>query len=764
MRTASGWVRHACELIRSSLRSALAGVLLLTSSVGAHAGEDCARERIVAIAKLWSAVRWHHVNLAESHVDWDRSLAQALPALCSARNDHELSAAVERLMRPLHDPFYRLVSAGARRPVTPANELDELVEWLPADVALLHLHQGMSYSRAERALDARLERAIAALKTRATALVIDLRPVNAHDFMDANALESVLTHFIGTELRLPGERSLVRSDFRYDPDTFVGGLRSGVFVRESRVLRPAGATRPIPVAMLADGATRVPAVALALLKRGGAKVFSVGGSMPRAGLVEKVELSTGLGVEFSVGEYVFDDGTQLATVDGNVPDDRRSAADAPSVMTVAAHLASGAESGKATYKRVSATVPARRSDPHVEMAPPDLQWRRVAAIKYWSTADAVVPTDQRIPEAVAADALVQVFNAMAEADTPGRYIEALSRFTVALADTHAQLTGRMAYDHFGRGEVPIRLKRVEGRFLIVAKATGLSLRSGSLEVGDEVLQMDGLPMKVAIERRLPLVGGSTDAARERDVLRSLLRGPTGSSVELSVIGPSGGVRSVTLDRLASKPLQQDVATGPHYRRLADDVGYVDLVNLLPQQVDAMFDALGTCRALIVDVRGYPEGAVRAMARRLNRDATSRGPIFNQRVVSAFGPQQDNSEMVPVGSDATRRPYAGKIVVLTSIEGQSHTEHSVLVLEAAAPITVVGEPTTGTNGDIAVDVLPGGVNVTMTTVDVRHADGMRLQRVGIQPHVVVHQTVAGIRSGRDEQLEAAQRLLSETLRD
>jgi C-terminal processing protease CtpA/Prc len=747
------------EMVVGMLRCILASIVLSTLGVGAHAGEECPRERIVGIARLWSAVRWQHVNLAESEVDWDRSLAEALPTLCAARDDRELRVAVDRMMLPLHDPFYRVTSAGSRLFVVPTHGLDELVEWMPGDVALLHLHQGMSYSRAGGALDARLERAVASLVARAKAVVIDLRPVNEEDFLDANGLESVLVHFIETDLWLPGERSLVRSDFRFDPDTYVGGRRSGFFVQNSRVLRPAAAARSIPVAVLVDADTQLPAAALSLQKHGAAKVFSVGAAMPRAGLVKKIELSAGLGVEFSVGDYVFDDGTRLAAVDGRIPDDRRSFAEAPSVAVAVSSLSASAAANTPVYKRMPATVHARRADPHVEMVPPDLQWRRVAAIKYWSTADAVVPTDQRIPAATSADALVKVFNAMAEAETPGRYIEALAIFTAALADTHAQLTGLMASNHFGRGTVPIRLKRIEGRYLVVAKTAGFPPRSEALEVGDEVLGIDGVPLQAAIDHRLPLIGGSTEAARERDVLRSLLRGPSGSPVVLSVTGSSGGVRSVKLYRSGSGAGWEDDPVGPNYRRLPDDVGYVDLVSLLPDQVDAMFEALGACRALILDLRGYPKGSVQAIARRLNRVSDTRGPVFSQRLVAAFGSQQDSTEMVPVGFDAKHPSYAGRIVVLTSIEGQSATEHSVLVLEVAAPITVVGEPTTGTDGDIAVDVLPGGVNVTMTTADVRHADGTRLQRVGIQPHVVVHQTIDGVRGGRDEQLEAAQQLLS-----
>jgi C-terminal processing protease CtpA/Prc len=55
-------------------------------------------------------------------------------------------------------------------------------------------------------------------------------------------------------------------------------------------------------------------------------------------------------------------------------------------------------------------------------------------------------------------------------------------------------------------------------------------------------------------------------------------------------------------------------------------------------------------------------------------------------------------------------------------------------------------------------LPGGFAVRYPWADVRWADGRQLQRVGLTPLVDVRQTVAGIRAGRDDVLEAAVRWL------
>ena len=70
------------------------------------------------------------------------------------------------------------------------------------------------------------------------------------------------------------------------------------------------------------------------------------------------------------------------------------------------------------------------------------------------------------------------------------------------------------------------------------------------------------------------------------------------------------------------------------------------------------------------------------------------------------------------------------------------------------MTFIGTPTNGANGNVTNMVLPGNLFVSFTGQEVRHADGRRLQRVGVQPDITVKTTIAGIRAGRDEVLEAA----------
>jgi C-terminal processing protease CtpA/Prc len=102
-----------------------------------------------------------------------------------------------------------------------------------------------------------------------------------------------------------------------------------------------------------------------------------------------------------------------------------------------------------------------------------------------------------------------------------------------------------------------------------------------------------------------------------------------------------------------------------------------------------------------------------------------------------------------------------VVVLINEDAISQAEHTCLFIEACTPTTFIGSPTMGANGDVTNTVLPGGIAIAFSGHDVRHADGRQLQRVGIQPDIKVEPTIAGLRAGRDEVLEAAIEFLTTT---
>ncbi len=85
---------------------------------------------------------------------------------------------------------------------------------------------------------------------------------------------------------------------------------------------------------------------------------------------------------------------------------------------------------------------------------------------------------------------------------------------------------------------------------------------------------------------------------------------------------------------------------------------------------------------------------------------------------------------------------------------SQAEWTGLLFEAANGTRFIAPNSAGAVATTASLVLPGGISVTFTGHDVRHADGRPVQGIGLVPDVRIEPTLAGIRAGRDEVLERA----------
>jgi hypothetical protein len=104
-------------------------------------------------------------------------------------------------------------------------------------------------------------------------------------------------------------------------------------------------------------------------------------------------------------------------------------------------------------------------------------------------------------------------------------------------------------------------------------------------------------------------------------------------------------------------------------------------------------------------------------------------------------------------------FDGPIVVLTGPHAVSAAENFMQMLVGADRVTVVGQRSAGTNGNITGVSLPGGFGFTFTGMEVLNPDGSRFHGIGIEPDVYVPLTAQDLRDGVDRDLLTAIDLLS-----
>jgi C-terminal processing protease CtpA/Prc len=400
-------------------------------------------------------------------------------------------------------------------------------------------------------------------------------------------------------------------------------------------------------------------------------------------------------------------------------------------------------------------------DPEWRKAYPTAGYRILGAARLWSTIHYFFPYKALIVDNW--DAQLRIALPKVElAKNALAYGIAIAEFAAHIGDSHvsvgsAALSVSIGTGAIGTGPIGAAARLVESQLVITRIVDSSASRAG-LRVGDVVVSVDGVSIASRIKRLMPLLAASTPQAMRSRLNATLLRGPDDSAARLVVRRADGRARTVSVPRdviFASKFRNQ--RDGSIVRLLPSNIGYVDLDRLSPAMVDGAFRKLAGTKAIVFDMRGYPQGTAWAIAARLNtHGAGTTAAKFKRLIVPSPDTTRttvyDFDQSIP--SSFLWRRYSGRTVMLIDERTMSQAEHTGLFFEAANGTEFIGSPTVGANGDVTSVLLPGNIGITFTGHDVRHADGRQLQRVGLIPHLTVNPTISGIRAGRDEVLDAA----------
>jgi C-terminal processing protease CtpA/Prc len=676
--------------------------------------------RLADLGRVWGAVKLFHPYLVSRDVAWDEALVKAVPRVTEARNELELREALNAMLSTLGDPNTRIADAESPQHV----DLAAAPPLATIDGVLVITVRVFPTGSAWAAEKSRIVTAIDS----SSSIVVDLRlsPDDFTSFRAWQSFEQIDDELASRAVVSPAQQVRMWDGFPPQGGSTSGGFRSGLMLVPGKryVPRQPGTRRVVFVTGPTDG---LDDIALALVASGDGAVIGHGG-VPLIGWTARLPTRPGLVLQLAGSDLGFD-----------VPTTVVPSADDP--IAAAIKLATRAPQSAATRP---ASVPIERPEnAYPEMTAPSLEYRLLALFRYWNAIEYFYPYKHLIPdwEPVLAEEIPK----FESATTARAYADAVQRLLTRVPDGHSSCGGHPDVPT-GREGVPAEIRLVEGK-PVVTRIDDPRAAAG-LAVGDVVVSVDGEPAASLMKRIRERSSGSTEVYRDQAAARWLLTGTPGSGVDVVVAG-EGGTRTVKLTRVALGNGRE----GESYKLLAPDIGYVDMTRLTVPEVPDMFRAFADTKGIIFDMRGYPQGTAWSMAPYLNtknakvaclvRRASYVGPPSGDRSFTSF------DGALPTG---TAPLYRGATVMLIDDRAISQAEFTGLFFEVAAGTRFVGTSSAGANGDVTWVVLPGGLRVAFTGQDIRHADGRQLQRVGLQPHLTVEPTLAGIRAGRDEVLE------------
>jgi C-terminal processing protease CtpA/Prc len=384
-----------------------------------------------------------------------------------------------------------------------------------------------------------------------------------------------------------------------------------------------------------------------------------------------------------------------------------------------------------------------------ELKLPDAGFQLLALFRLWNAVEYWAP-DRALANHWDA-ALTALIPTVTLAGTKTDYTLAMMAAIAEVHDTHANLWSSLdVRPPVGACELPIGVRFV-GRRPVVATADP----DHKLAPGDVITSIDGASIDSLFAQWTPYYAASNEPTRLRDIAASMTRGACG---EVSLVVDRGG-KSLRLKLpratpASQKPKRHDLS-GPAFRLLSPEVAYLKLSAFKQGDVAHYVEQAAGTKGWIVDIRNYPsEFAVFALGSLLV-DAPTPFARFTVGDLSNPGAFHWND---PISLEPATPHYGGKIVVLVDEVSQSQAEYTAMALRAAPRTIVVGSTTAGADGNISDFALPGGLSTVFSGLGVFYPDKRPTQVVGIVPDVTVTPTIAGLRAGRDEVLEAGIRAI------
>ena len=354
--------------------------------------------------------------------------------------------------------------------------------------------------------------------------------------------------------------------------------------------------------------------------------------------------------------------------------------------------------------------------------------------------------------------LTQSIPGIATAQSGLEYQQQMLLTIAKINDTHANLWSSLAArPPIGSCQLPVQVRFVQGSPVVTGYLSPDGAASGLL-VGDVIQKLDGIAVTDLVTRWTPYYADSNQAARLRDIGNAMTQGACGAASVAVLRGPQQ--LNLTSSRVPTSALNlasnwaADLP-GNTFQMLSRDIAYLKLSSVLAAQSANYIQSAAGTKGLIIDIRNYPsEFVVFSLG-----DLLASEPVnFVQFTYGDVAtPGAFHWQSPPLGLTPAEPHYSGRVVVLVDGITQSSAEYTTLAFRAAGAI-VVGSTTAGADGNVSTVPLPGGLSSLFSGIGVFYPDHRPTQRVGITPDYVVTPTIAGIRAGRDEVLDAAIRVI------
>ncbi|MEJ2615157.1 MAG: S41 family peptidase [Ignavibacteriaceae bacterium] len=381
---------------------------------------------------------------------------------------------------------------------------------------------------------------------------------------------------------------------------------------------------------------------------------------------------------------------------------------------------------------------------------PSVNIRLLALFRYWNIINYFCP-NKYLMDQNWDTTLTEFIPIILKASGSMPFFKALIKLASRLNDTHAYTGGPLYYDFYGSYYLPLRFKYVENQTIII----DVYDNSTGLKIGDVIKDINDVDINTIRDSIREYMYASNEAAINERIDGYLREGPE-ENVKLTIEN-NQGEKNITVARnirytdtgnfyYDSEPVWK-IINKPDSKKY----GYVNMGKLEVSQLDTMFNDLWNTDAIIFDLRNYPKGTLWSIVKYLFKAPIH---IADFKVPDTRYPGTQYWLPSTIGTGDFSKTYDKNIFILVDENTISQAEYTAMGLQQYPNAVIIGNQTMGADGNVSLIYLPEGILSVFTGLGVFYPDHRQTQRIGIVPDVVVYPTIEGIRTGRDEVLEAA----------
>lgn len=387
---------------------------------------------------------------------------------------------------------------------------------------------------------------------------------------------------------------------------------------------------------------------------------------------------------------------------------------------------------------------------------PETPYRLLALARIWSAVEFFFPFKKERITKGWNTVLKQQIPVFVNAKDTLDYYKAIGSTLYELHDSHsAIIMHTKRFNVFGDKTFPSNFSSIEGKVLVTSrrKISNSAENEDKLKFGDVVLSIDGKSTESLIDEYSLFKSGSNKASKSRWVSVDLLRG-WNDIAEVEVIRDNKKI-TLNVKRYSDPKFEKTNGKSKKWELIDDNIGLIHLRDIDAKEFNKAFRKMKNSDAIILDYRYFAHNSI-------NLDfladyfSTENKRFMHYQSISKDIPGkfiENQSQSFFVGKKQKAR-YKGKLIILIDEYIQSAGETFVAAMKTFPNVTLVGNATSGTNGEATLITVPGGFQFRMTSAMIHYPDGSPSVGKGLQPDLLVKPTIEGIKNQKDEVLEKA----------